>query len=68
MDLDELQRNVHSEGAFDGSSEDNRRPLSPLEALKTVDTRWYAPFSRASRWMDLVGDYAGHELFVIDGQ
>ena len=37
------------------------------EALKLFDRVWYVPRSRASRRMDLLGDYAGNEFFVIDG-
>ncbi|OAX34780.1 hypothetical protein K503DRAFT_859002, partial [Rhizopogon vinicolor AM-OR11-026] len=37
------------------------------EALNWVDSTWYAPASRNARWMDLIGDYAGAEPFVIDG-
>ena len=32
-----------------------------------IDT-WFVNAGRSSRWMDLLGDYAGMELFVIDGQ
>ncbi|KIK34709.1 hypothetical protein CY34DRAFT_17540 [Suillus luteus UH-Slu-Lm8-n1] len=37
------------------------------EALNWIDPTWYAPASRNARWMDLIGDYAGAEHFVIDG-
>ena len=37
------------------------------EALNWIDSTWYAPASRNARWMDLIGDYAGAEPFVIDG-
>ena len=71
MDLDdELERvSAQTEDGFDGISEvEDDQGLSPLKALSVVDQTWYAPFSKKSRRMDLVGDYAGQELFVIDGQ
>ncbi|KAG1725085.1 uncharacterized protein EDB91DRAFT_117149 [Suillus paluster] len=37
------------------------------EALNWIDSTWYAPASKSARWMDLIGDYAGAEPFVIDG-
>ena len=30
-------------------------------------TEWYARTAKTARWMDLVGDYAGDELFIVDG-
>ncbi|EIN08256.1 P-loop containing nucleoside triphosphate hydrolase protein [Punctularia strigosozonata HHB-11173 SS5] len=42
-------------------------PSSPQEALKFLDDKWYSPLTRGGRWMDLIGDYAGKEPFVIDG-
>ncbi|KAG1840478.1 hypothetical protein DFJ58DRAFT_858214 [Suillus subalutaceus] len=36
-------------------------------ALSWTDSTWFAPASRNARWMDLIGDYAGAEPFVIDG-
>ncbi|KDQ52162.1 hypothetical protein JAAARDRAFT_73245 [Jaapia argillacea MUCL 33604] len=37
------------------------------EALDFLDARWYTGTNRRGRWMDLIGDYAGSELFIIDG-
>lgn len=37
------------------------------ETLRMFDTRWYTARVRASRRMDLLGDYAGNEFFLIDG-
>lgn len=42
--------------------------LSPDEALEEIDNEWYSPASRRARWMDLLGDYAGGERFIIDGE
>lgn len=38
------------------------------EALKYLDTTWYTKTNRRGRWMDLIGDYAGSELFILDGK
>ena len=37
------------------------------DAVQYVDDVWYSEANRQARWMDLLGDYAGSELFVIDG-
>jgi hypothetical protein len=41
--------------------------FSTTTALDHLDQEWYANASRRARWMDLLGDYAGNEAFVIDG-
>ncbi|RXW18629.1 hypothetical protein EST38_g7225 [Candolleomyces aberdarensis] len=38
------------------------------KALNVFDHAWYIRRSRASRRMDLLGDYAGNEFFLIDGE
>ncbi|KAJ2912887.1 hypothetical protein MD484_g7532, partial [Candolleomyces efflorescens] len=38
------------------------------KALDIFDHAWYIGRSRASRRMDLLGDYAGNEFFLIDGE
>ncbi|KAJ2928268.1 hypothetical protein H1R20_g8843, partial [Candolleomyces eurysporus] len=38
------------------------------KALNLFDHAWYIRRSRASRRMDLLGDYAGNEFFLIDGE
>ncbi|KAI0703425.1 hypothetical protein BC835DRAFT_1024109 [Cytidiella melzeri] len=40
---------------------------STIDAIRYFDSAWYGALSRKARWMDLVGDYAGNEPFVIDG-
>ncbi|TFK24691.1 P-loop containing nucleoside triphosphate hydrolase protein [Coprinopsis marcescibilis] len=40
----------------------------PGDVLQLFDSNWYIDRTRAARWMDLLGDYAGNELFVIDGE
>ncbi|PFH46597.1 hypothetical protein AMATHDRAFT_69528 [Amanita thiersii Skay4041] len=47
---------------------DTSQKLSTQEALKAFDDLWYALTYRRARWMDLLGDYAGNELFIVDGE
>ncbi|OJT09311.1 hypothetical protein TRAPUB_14238 [Trametes pubescens] len=42
--------------------------LSPKDAVGLIDAQWYTSVSRRGRWMDLIGDYAGSEPFVVDGE
>lgn len=55
--------------AIDSSGEDDL--ISPSwtakKALDYIDTHWYTAVNRRGRWMDLIGDYAGTEPFVVDG-
>ncbi|KAG2105879.1 uncharacterized protein F5147DRAFT_761885 [Suillus discolor] len=63
MDFEEFE--VDIERAIEDS--DLSKSCTITEALDWVDSTWYAPESRNGRWMDLIGDYAGAEPFVIDG-
>jgi hypothetical protein len=36
-------------------------------ALLHIDGEWYGERNRRGRQMDLIGDYAGTEPFVLDG-
>jgi hypothetical protein len=36
--------------------------------IERINDEWYFRASRSARWMDLLGDYAGSEAFVIDGK
>lgn len=36
-------------------------------ALRHIDGEWYSRQNRRGRQMDLIGDYAGNEPFVLDG-
>ena len=36
-------------------------------ALRYIDDHWYRERNRRGRQMDLIGDYAGTEPFVLDG-
>lgn len=38
------------------------------EALTYLDSTWYTKANRRGRWMDLIGDYAGSEPFILDGK
>ena len=42
-------------------------PLTVQQSLGSFDDLWYAVTYRRARWMDLMGDYAGSELFILDG-
>ncbi|KAG1903002.1 uncharacterized protein F5891DRAFT_111844 [Suillus fuscotomentosus] len=63
MDFEEFE--VDIERAIENS--DLSKSCTITETLDWVDSTWYAPESRNARWMDLIGDYAGAEPFVIDG-
>ena len=42
--------------------------MDAVEALKCIDDRWYKTIAgKKARWMDLIGDYAGNERFILDG-
>jgi len=42
-------------------------PQDPRSALRYIDDHWYRERNRRGRQMDLIGDYAGTEPFVLDG-
>ena len=54
-----------------GGSQDNashEEKMNAVEALKCIDDRWYRRVAgKKARWMDLIGDYAGNERFILDG-
>ncbi|KAG9050595.1 hypothetical protein FS837_004120 [Tulasnella sp. UAMH 9824] len=39
--------------------------MAAQELLDQLDAKWYSKLN--PRWMDLLGDYVGNELFLIDG-
>jgi hypothetical protein len=42
--------------------------MNVVEALKYIDDHWYKNIvGKQARWMDLIGDYAGNERFILDG-
>ncbi|KAA1476464.1 P-loop containing nucleoside triphosphate hydrolase protein [Dentipellis sp. KUC8613] len=42
--------------------------VSPRAVVERLDEAWYRGVSKRGRWMDLIGDYAGSERFVLDGE
>ena len=40
---------------------------SAKDALVICDASWYTRASQSARWMDIIGDYAGEELFLVNG-
>ncbi|EIW61285.1 P-loop containing nucleoside triphosphate hydrolase protein [Trametes versicolor FP-101664 SS1] len=64
MDLDDFDAAVEQLPLDPGSS----NAQSPKDAVRLIDAQWYTPVSRRGRWMDLIGDYAGSEPFVVDGE
>ena len=56
--LDEVTRNPTWSKTID---------LNPRTVIEEADDKWYIKASRAARWMDLLGDYAGGEPFIVDG-
>jgi len=63
MDPDDSLPDILSESAYTGPV----RNLSFKEALQYVDQTWSIDLGKAARWMDLVGDYAGSEPYIVDG-
>jgi len=42
--------------------------MDAVQALKFIDDRWYRTIAgKQARYMDLIGDYAGNERFILDG-
>ncbi|KAJ7511822.1 hypothetical protein B0H11DRAFT_2268815 [Mycena galericulata] len=64
MDLENFD---DDDGLDQGASVDGNS-LSPQKALQEIDRRWFTPATRRARWMDLLGDYAGTEFFIISGE
>ncbi|KAJ3824101.1 hypothetical protein F5880DRAFT_1562443 [Lentinula raphanica] len=62
MDLEEFEHRSESKSTSHSQGE-----LSPELALRLLDEIWYQQATRRSRWMDLIGDYGGREMFFIDG-
>lgn len=48
--------------------DDLSQTSSAANALRYLDAHWFTQMNRRGRWMDLIGDYAGNELFVLDGE
>ncbi|KAI0375726.1 P-loop containing nucleoside triphosphate hydrolase protein [Pilatotrama ljubarskyi] len=65
MDLDDFDAAIEQ---LPIENEPSLNAHSPKEAVAYVDAQWYTLLNRRGRWMDLVGDYAGSEPFVVDGE
>ncbi|KAF8843868.1 P-loop containing nucleoside triphosphate hydrolase protein [Paxillus ammoniavirescens] len=63
MDLEEFEIDDYH---LHLKTSDLKRSLSIPRALEWIDAQWHAA-SRRARWMDLLGDYAGTESFIIEG-
>lgn len=61
MDLEDFDNVV----GFTPSS--TAKTFSAKQALEYIDANWYTNTNRRGRWMDLIGDYAGSEPFILDG-
>ena len=68
MDLD-FDGFGETPAAVDNSSEEDTAAagFDTQSALRYIDDRWYRERNRRGRQMDLIGDYAGTEPFVLDG-
>ncbi|KIM41415.1 hypothetical protein M413DRAFT_27773 [Hebeloma cylindrosporum] len=63
MDLEEFDDPVGGPGSINLSGD---QPYA--QGLELLDALWFIKATRSARWMDLLGDYAGTEPFVIDGE
>jgi hypothetical protein len=56
------------DGSQDNPTLAHNKKMDAVEALKCIDHRWYKKVAgKKARWMDLIGDYAGNERFILDG-
>jgi hypothetical protein len=70
MDLTDVAFDDSVFEAVDGDQENASREkkMNAVEALKCIDDQWYKRVAgKKARWMDLIGDYAGNERFILDG-
>lgn len=69
MDLDLDSFGVSPTAADDPSVEKEitATKLDARSAFLYIDDHWYRERNRRGRQMDLIGDYAGTEPFVLDG-
>ncbi|KAI0073118.1 P-loop containing nucleoside triphosphate hydrolase protein [Panus rudis PR-1116 ss-1] len=65
MDLDDFELTVQDEEEL--VVEQLQQAKDVRTALRYFDRVWYSLASRRGRIMDLIGDYGGSELFIIDG-
>lgn len=64
MDLDGFDDDIEH---FSSHPESSSAKPSALDAVRLIDAQWYTLVNRRGRWMDLIGDYAGSEPFIVDG-
>jgi hypothetical protein len=70
MDLTDVAFNKTVLEAVDGIQDNaaHEEKMNAVEALKCIDDGWYKTVAgKKARWMDLIGDYAGNERFILDG-
>ncbi|KAH9846953.1 P-loop containing nucleoside triphosphate hydrolase protein [Lenzites betulinus] len=65
MDLDGFDDGIEH---FSSQPESSSAKPSALDAVRLIDAQWYTLVNRRGRWMDLIGDYAGSEPFIVDGE
>ncbi|KAI0776031.1 P-loop containing nucleoside triphosphate hydrolase protein [Trametes elegans] len=65
MDLDDFDRDLQ---LLPLENEPSLTAQSTKDAVAYLDAQWYTLVNRRGRWMDLIGDYAGSEPFVVDGE
>jgi hypothetical protein len=66
MDLDDFDEQLTAD--VGGLASSTRKIETAAQARAALDGTWWTIASRAARRMDLLGDYAGTEPFVIDGK
>jgi ATP-dependent RNA helicase DDX60 len=64
MDLDDFESQLASPH---GTFKKGPKKGSSKHALRFIEQEWWVRASRSARWMDLIGDYAGTEPFVLEG-
>ncbi|KAJ3744995.1 hypothetical protein DFH05DRAFT_1397236 [Lentinula detonsa] len=64
MDLEDFEHGLELHST---RTSHNQGQISPEKALRLLDETWYIQAARRARWMDLIGDYGGKEIFFIDG-
>ncbi|RPD67074.1 P-loop containing nucleoside triphosphate hydrolase protein [Lentinus tigrinus ALCF2SS1-7] len=66
MDLDDFESAIAQLPLEDEPAQVSSQ--SAKDAVEYIDAQWYTFVNRRGRWMDLIGDYAGSEPFVVDGE
>jgi len=70
MDLSDLTLDDPLSATADGGQHNaaHKGKMDAFQALKYIDGHWYKEIGgKKARWMDLIGDYAGNEMFILDG-